>query len=333
MSVYYQDDHVTLYHGDCFEVLPTIDEPIHALLTDPPYFKVKEDEWDNQWDKASEFLTWMGEWLDLTKPLLEPNGSVWVFASPAMTSSVERLMAERFRPLNSIRWVKEAGWHNKAELSAMRRYLTPWEGIVFAEQYSRDPLAPTHDADLWNKEFAPIRDYLNARLDASGLTRKDVDLAWQLMRGSKGVVSPHWFGARQWWMPTKEHHAFMQATGLGLMPYSELRSWYDQLKERYEAQKRPFTIFNRSTSTDVWHFKSVPAYPGKHPCEKPIDMLSHMITASTKPGWTVLDPFAGSGSTLVAARNLGRKAIGVELEEKYCEIIANRLSQGAFDFA
>lgn len=69
--------------------------------------------------------------------------------------------------------------------------------------------------------------------------------------------------------------------------------------------------------------------PGKvdHPTQKPVITASVPIQFSTEPGDVVLDPFMGSGTTLRAAKDLGRKAIGIEIEERYCEIAACRLGQ------
>lgn len=84
-------------------------------------------------------------------------------------------------------------------------------------------------------------------------------------------------------------------------------------------------------TTNVWRIQPEARGPEGHPAPFPVELAERCIRLSTWPGETVFDPFSGSGTTLVAAKRLGRKAIGVELSERYCEIAARRLDQGVFD--
>lgn len=108
----------------------------------------------------------------------------------------------------------------------------------------------------------------------------------------------------------------------GLRPSYELAALFVQPQ---------FSIPNRGIP-DIWRCQWSSVKPNGHPAEKPPDLMVRMIRESGSRD-LILDPFMGSGTTLVAAKQLGRRAIGIEIEEKYCEIAAKRLQQEMLDFS
>lgn len=96
----------------------------------------------------------------------------------------------------------------------------------------------------------------------------------------------------------------------------------------FVAQKPP-RDFNNSAppgkQLDVWNGQNVPTDTRLHPTEKPIEYILYLMAAC--PDGLILDPFMGSGTTLVAAQSLGRRCIGIEIEERYCQIAVDRLRQ------
>jgi len=96
--------------------------------------------------------------------------------------------------------------------------------------------------------------------------------------------------------------------------------------ERIYQLGRPVT-FHPLGLTTVWRIP--PEKGSKHPCAFPEELVNRCVTSSTDEDMTVLDPFLGSGTTLVAAKRLGRQGIGIERREDYCEMAVKRLRQGA----
>lgn len=99
------------------------------------------------------------------------------------------------------------------------------------------------------------------------------------------------------------------------------RSQHELIVFASKGKARELT--NHSTG-NVMNFKRVSG--GDHPTEKPVDLISKIIECATKEGQTVLDCFAGGGSSLLAAKNLGRRAVGIEIDKTYCELIKDRLN-------
>ena len=306
-----------LHFGDCLEVLRTMPNcSVDAVVTDPPYYRVKGEDWDRQWDSPEAFLAWLDQVAEQWQRVLKPNGSLYCFASPQMAARVEVILRERFQVLNALVWLKPQGRQDGACKEHLRSFFSATERIIFAEQFGADGAAMGGSGysgacdELRGFVFEPLRLYLDSERKASGFTVHQVAEAFQVKSGSRTVtgMAGHWFSRVQWTLPTAENYAWLQ----DLFNYEHLRRDYEDLRRDYEDLRRPFNVTRFDPFTDVWTFRTVQARPGKHPCEKPQALLRHIISSSTRPGAVVLDSFAGSGATGQACLALGREFIGIE---------------------
>lgn len=338
-----------LLQGDCLELMATLpDNCVDLICTDPPYFRVKKEWWDRQWDKPQGFLDWIDKLAEQWQRILKPNGSLYCFASPKMSARVEVKLGERFNVVNRITWAKsgtgtdnDAGWHRQACKETLRGFFPASESIIFCEHYGADNIAKGEAGygakcdELRGFIFEPLRAYLDGERRKSGVRKEDINICLGF-RENGGMASRKYFSQSQYQLPTLEHYTKLQQAfpGYFTRPYEHLRAEYELLKAEYELLRaeyellrRPFSVSAEVPYTDVWTFPTVSSYPGKHPCEKPAAMLEHIINASTRPGAVVLDCFAGSGSTLVAAKKLGRDYIGIEIDPDWVEVCKAKLSE------
>lgn len=100
----------------------------------------------------------------------------------------------------------------------------------------------------------------------------------------------------------------------------------------FGAKSRGRELRGKRAGAVVSGHRRVPPSCRHVPFEKPVSLLAELVERHSGPGHLVLDPFAGSGSALEAAKACGRKAIGIELDERLCEVTAKRLAQSSLDF-
>lgn len=265
---------------------------VSLIATDPPYFRVKGEAWDNAWDDSAAFLRWVGELCGEWRRVLAPNGSLYVFASPEMDHGVESVIRNYFRVLTNVRWRKPP-FSTKAEMFRKEDLRAPFpasESIIFAEQVWEWPVL------------------LQSAREQSGLSRQEVS---ERVVGSRSGASWNWEAGIR--LPEPHHWAALRDLFPSLPPY--------------DAIARPYTATECAPYTDVWDFGTVSQYPGKHPCEKPLALMEHIIRTSSRPGDLVLDCFLGSGTTALAAQNLGRRFIGCDESQHWVNWTRQRLAQ------
>tara|TARA_R110000823_G_scaffold232196_1_gene358701 strand:- start:87 stop:863 length:777 start_codon:yes stop_codon:yes gene_type:complete len=253
MKPYYTDDYCTIYHGDCREVLPTLDK-VDAVVTSPPYDDMKSYEgysWD--YPTVSSMLV----------DALDMNGVlVW---------NVNDGCADNSRTGTSMR-----------------------QAIGFV-----DLGLNLNDTMIWDKRsFSALGDKLRRYPDT-------FEFMFVLCKGNQPTFNP-----------IVDRKNIVS----GSVSSTQIKKDGERTKGKTFERRDIGVRFN------VWNIPPCPS-GNDHPAPmNPKIAEGHILTWSNS-GDTILDPFMGSGTTLRAAKDLQRKAIGIELEEKYCEIAAKRLAQ------
>jgi len=340
--MYYQDDTTTVYHADCLDLLPTLaPESVSLIFADPPYNIGKA-----AWDHIDDYLGWSAKWIEAASRVLKPNGAFWVCHSdPEVLVELSRLVASHGRKrLNWVTWDKYNGTGGGQRYLLNRTKVASPQGKRRMD-YDAEYLIYHADEGEWTTQtdrtrgfiFEPLRAYLNGERERAGLSVGDVAHAFQRYTHGRTVTGAagHWFGRAQWRFPTKDHYEWLRslfnANGTDYLArdHDDLRREYDRLRQTFECDRESledlrYTFHNPGKVSSVWQFP--PAPRNGHPTPKPVPLLERVISTCTNPGDVVLDPFVGSGTTLEAARNLGRQAIGCDTEEAYCRLTVARLT-------
>ncbi|PDW03068.1 DNA-methyltransferase [Candidatus Viridilinea mediisalina] len=282
---------------------------VSLILTDPPYHSTKKSNilGDKAFRTDQDYLSWMENYIREWKRVLRPNGSIFCFCASDMAARLELVFTREFNVLAQVVWTKPNdpgfdGWKQKMKKEALRQWYAHSERIIFAE--------PATEGNLHRSYFGSMLREFRQKAELTGhqLTK----LTGAYGRVNHGGAVSNWETGRN--IPSREQYQ--------KICYALLSTGKIDTMPAYEDVIRPFNIDASKEFTDVWNFPSVRPYKGKHPAEKPATLLEHAIEATTFPGDIVLDCFAGSGSTALAALRLGRRSVAIEISSLWAKQIS-----------
>jgi len=301
----YNNARSIVIRGDSLQIIKNIpDSSISLILTDPPYHSTKKKNvyGDTTFKEDNQYLEWISQYIQEWGRILKPNGSLFCFCSPVMAGRLEHILSLNYNILSHIVWTKPNapgfdGWKQKMNKESLRQWYDHSERIIFAEPATNGNLRRSYLGNLL-KEFRK----------QSGLTSKELtELTGAYGKVNHGGAVCNWEAGRN--VPSEEQYNRIRQAIIATGKVKTMPNYHDVV--------RPFIVNNGIEFTDVWYFPNIRPYKGKHPAEKPISLLENAISATTFVGDIVLDCFAGSGSTAVAALKLERYSVSIEIEEHW----------------
>ena len=297
---------------DCMDLMASLPEKsVQLIIADPPYFGVKGD-FDFVWDSFDDYLKDVERWAVACKRVLAENGSLYWWGH-AKKIAYSQIILDRFFCLeNSIAWYKTDCQTRKGREN-FRSFAPVTERLLF---YSNGTEPGEWNQTGWESvkldvaNFQPLRDYFRIFQENLGLTKKAIV-------EKIGQRADHCFrhSSSQWDMPTPE--TYKDLLGLPLQ-----NGWKPT---QYEELRR---FFKNSTLDDIWFFSQDVHETGKndHDTKKPERIAAAIIETSSRPGDTVLVPFAGSGTECAMSVKLGRNFYGCDIDPKHVGTASKRVA-------
>jgi site-specific DNA-methyltransferase (adenine-specific) len=309
---------INLLHGDCLIKSDKIESgSVDLILTDLPYGTFKDFgnsdtiqhgmKGKTQWDSVID----TDKIMQIANRILRKNGKMILTAQQPFTNELINKALPNL-PFNySMIWEKD---HFANALTAKKAPLNYYEDVLF--------FSKNEDTE----KAHPLREYFYTEYEKTELTYKEInrDYLETTFEGGGGMAYNMLCRTRLYFsMPTADAYGRLQKTGYFKKPYYELKIEDEAFKNKL---KSTFNLWegNKYKSNILKYKKD---YTGHHPTQKPILLLEDLIKTFSNENDLVVDFTMGSGSTGVAAKNLNRNFIGIEMDDNYFKIAEERINQ------